>query len=103
MIKKERKSNFWMILAIIFFLGYVIMCCMVISLRLELNQQKEYSSVLCELTNVQSDLVKDLYPYFSDSSCDAIKGLINNTNSSNYLCTTLKNLKMPDKLDCSKI
>jgi hypothetical protein len=52
------------------------------------------------MNNKELEIIKYSYPVWANQSCITFKGLGLNKNSTDYLCSTLINVKLPDKLDC---
>lgn len=98
-ILKSRCSSYKIIIVLLFF-GILLFASMAMYYHAKLNTQEQVTTILCEMNNKELDIIKDTYPVWANQSCITIKGLGLNTNSTNYLCSTLINVKFPDRLDC---
>jgi len=96
--QKRRKAG--VILAIVTFLVFMSLLYLIDSSLREIRLLNEELLIVCEISNKQQELLVEIYPYYSESSCNAFKEILKNETASDYLCMNLKNIKIPDKLDC---
>lgn len=96
---KQNKNKYPVYIILILIFGILLFAGLSIYYKMLYLQQKEYSSLLCQASNKQSDLIKTLYPDWTTYQCNTLKGVLN-ANQSDYLCKAFKDLKLPDKLDC---
>ena len=101
--EKDTSNKFYITLIIILMISNLTFAIIAGYHRAQLYQKIDENKLLCKITNKQSELIGQLYPYFSKSACDAIQGInIINKSTSDFMCTSLISLKLPDKLDCDK-
>jgi len=102
-LKNKRLRRFCRFLFIIsFFMGVALILGTegYINLRRELGVQKEYTRLLCEMTNIQSDLLDKTMPKHNEKLCEDYIYLVNDSRKAEIFCNQLNELKLPDKFDC---
>lgn len=99
--KKGFSKEFWRYLAFLFLFSTIIFMIFAFYAAGKLNAQRDISMLLCNITNKESEIIKDIYPYYSEQACETFQNL--NSTSADFICTGLKNLKLPDKLECEEL
>lgn len=101
--KKKFSVTFYKLLIFIFIGATLIFSMMAAYYHVESNTYKSKAQILCMLSNVQNDIIETTVPVYMDQSCADIQATSLNQGDKDYFCKTILNIKLPDKLDCSKI